>query len=98
MQQAFSEVQKLTGRYTKRGGGGVEIRRLEKISPYRISRLSLFNKHSEGDQMKEDEMGQACGTHGGEQRCVQDFGGKTEAKRPLGIPSSRWKNNFHVDI
>jgi hypothetical protein len=24
--------------------------------------------------MKEDEMGRTCGTHGGEERCLQGFG------------------------
>jgi len=43
-------------------------------------------------------MGEACGTHGGEQRCMQDFGGKPEAKRPLGITSRRWKNKFSVVV
>ena len=33
-----------------------------------------------------------------EQRCMHDFGWKPEAKRPLGIPSRRWENNFKVDV
>jgi len=48
--------------------------------------------------MKGDEIGEACGTHGGEKRCMQDFGGKPEANRPLGIPSHRRKNNFNADV
>jgi len=46
----------------------------------------------------DDEMGEACGTHGGDRRCMQDFDGKPEANRPLGIPSLRWKNNFNIDV
>jgi len=30
------------------------------------------------------EMDAACGMHGGEERCVQDFGGDVERKRSLG--------------
>jgi hypothetical protein len=30
-----------------------------------------------GDQIKKNEMGWACDTYGGEERCIQDFGGKT---------------------
>jgi hypothetical protein len=32
------------------------------------------------DQVKEDEMGRACGTHGGEEECIQGFGGKARRK------------------
>jgi hypothetical protein len=30
--------------------------------------------------VKEDEMGRACGTNGGEEECMQDFGGKARRK------------------
>jgi hypothetical protein len=33
-----------------------------------------LNKYYKGDQIKNDEMGEACGTYGGEARCVQNFG------------------------
>jgi hypothetical protein len=29
------------------------------------------------DQIKEDEMGGACGTHGGEEKCLKEFGGES---------------------
>jgi hypothetical protein len=29
---------------------------------------------------------------------MQDFGGKPEAKRPLGIPSHKPKNNVKVEV
>jgi len=48
--------------------------------------------------MKGDEIGEACGMHGGDKRSMQDFGGKPEAKRPLGVPSRRWKYNFNADV
>ena len=31
-------------------------------------------------------MGGACSTCGGEERCIQGFGGETEGKIPLGSP------------
>jgi hypothetical protein len=43
------------------------------------------------------EMGGACSTYGGEQWCVQDLGGETEGKRPLGRPRHRWKDNIKMD-
>jgi hypothetical protein len=30
--------------------------------------------YCEGDQSKEDEMGRACGAHGGGEGCIQHFG------------------------
>jgi hypothetical protein len=41
-----------------------------------MSRIVLFTKCS-GDLIKKNEMGRACGTYGGEERCIQVFGGDT---------------------
>jgi hypothetical protein len=30
-----------------------------------------------GDQVKKTEMRRTCGTHGGEERCIQGFSGET---------------------
>ena len=30
-----------------------------------------------GDKMEKNEMGGACGTYGGRERCAQGFGGET---------------------
>jgi len=43
-------------------------------------------------------MGGASGTYGGEQRCVQILVEKSEAKRPLGTPRSRWEYNIQMDL
>jgi len=48
----------------------------------------------EGDQMEEDEMGGACGTCGGEEKCVYHFGGKSDGMRPLLRPGQRWEDNI----
>ena len=36
------------------------------------------------DQIKKTEIGRACGTYGGEDKCIQGNGGESEGKRPLG--------------
>jgi hypothetical protein len=42
-----------------------------------------------GDQLKENEMGGACGMYGGRGKCIEDFDGTTEGKRPIGRPRRR---------
>ena len=34
-------------------------------------------KYYSGNQIRKNEMGGACGMYGGEERCVQGFGGET---------------------
>ena len=36
-----------------------------------------------GDQVKENKMGEACGTYGGEDKIVLGFGGESEGKSHL---------------
>jgi hypothetical protein len=43
-------------------------------------------------------VGGTCGTHGSGEVSVQDFGGKPEGKRPLGIPRRRWENGIRMDL
>jgi hypothetical protein len=43
-----------------------------------------------------NEMGWACGTYGGGERCAQV--GKPEGKRPLGRPRRRWEDNIKMDL
>jgi hypothetical protein len=35
-------------------------------------------------------MGKAYSTNSGEQKCIQDIGGKARRKKPLRRPRSRW--------
>jgi hypothetical protein len=37
----------------------------------------LLTKYHSGDQVKKTEMGRACGTYEGEERCIQGFSGET---------------------
>ena len=43
-------------------------------------------------------MDGACGTFGGEERCIQGLVGKPEGKRPLGRPRRRWEYNTKMDF
>ena len=49
-----------------------------------------------GDKIKKNEMGGTCSMYGGEERCIQGFGGKPEGKRPLGRPRHRWEDNIKI--
>jgi hypothetical protein len=33
-----------------------------------------------GDQVKEDEMGRACSTHGRDEKCIQNYNGKLKGR------------------
>jgi hypothetical protein len=48
--------------------------------------------------VKEDEMGRACSTNGGEKEAYRILVGKPERKRPLGRPRRRWVDNMKIDI
>jgi hypothetical protein len=61
----------------------------------------LHNLYSSPDiirQVKANEVGGACGTHGRGERSVQGFGGKSEGKRPLGRPRRRWEDGIRMDL
>jgi hypothetical protein len=51
----------------------------------------LFAKYSYNYQVKEDEMGRACGTNGERRNACRILVGKREGKRPVGIPRRRWR-------
>ena len=39
--------------------------------------ICTSHKYYSGDQIKKSDFGQACGKCGGQDRCIQDFGGET---------------------
>jgi hypothetical protein len=39
--------------------------------------IRVITKYYLGDQMKNNEMAEVCGTYGGEERCIEGFGGET---------------------
>jgi hypothetical protein len=46
----------------------------------------------------EDEMGRACSTNGEKRNAYRILVGKSERKRPLGIPRCRWVGNIKIDL
>jgi hypothetical protein len=48
--------------------------------------------------VKEDELVKACGTHGGEEKCIQSVVGKLEGERALGRPRCIWNGNTKMDL
>jgi hypothetical protein len=51
-----------------------------------------------GDQIEKNEMGGACSTYWGEERCIQSFGGKPEGKKPFEIPRRTWEDDIKMDL
>jgi hypothetical protein len=43
-------------------------------------KLVFFAEYNWSDQVKEDEKGRACKTHGGKEQCLQEFVGKARRK------------------
>lgn len=43
-------------------------------------------------------MGVACGTYGGEERCIRGFGEETQGKEPLGRHRHKWKDNIELNL
>jgi hypothetical protein len=54
--------------------------------------MTLFlTKYYLGNKIKTNEMGGACGTHGGQYTRIQSLVGKPEGKRALGKHKRRWE-------
>ena len=43
-------------------------------------------------------MDMACGTYGGEERCIEVFIWKPEGKGPLGKRRCRWEDNIKIHL
>jgi hypothetical protein len=44
------------------------------------------------------ENDRTCSTHGGEEKCIQNFGSKLEGKRPLGKIGRTWEDNIRMNL
>ena len=51
-----------------------------------------------GGKIEKNEVGGACGAHGGGERCTQVLVRKPEGKRPLGRPRRRWEDNIKMHL
>jgi hypothetical protein len=49
-------------------------------------------------QIKENEVGGTCGTHGRGQKSAQGFDGKARRKEPLGRPRRRWEDGIRINL
>jgi hypothetical protein len=58
----------------------------------------FFFKCNWNDQVKEDEMGRACSTHGEKRNAYRILVGKPEGKRPLGRLRPKWVDNSKMDF
>jgi hypothetical protein len=61
----------------------------------------LHNLYSYPDiirQVKANEVGRACGTHGRGEKAYKVLVGKPEGKRPLGRPRRRWEDGIRMDL
>ena len=50
------------------------------------------------DNIYKNEMGGTCCTYGGQERCIQSFGGETWRKEPFGRPRHRWDCKIKMDF
>jgi hypothetical protein len=60
--------------------------------------LVLFSKHILNDQIKEDEIGRACSTHGEKRNACRILVGKPDGKRPLERPRRRREDDIRIDL
>jgi hypothetical protein len=51
-----------------------------------------------GHQIKDDEIGGTCRTHGKIRNAYIIFVGKSEGNRPIGRPKHRWEDNIRRDL
>jgi hypothetical protein len=58
----------------------------------------LFTTYYYGDQIKEDEMGGACNTHGRDEKCIQISVRKPVKKKLFERNSSRWKDKIRTGL
>jgi len=60
--------------------------------------LSSSQKYYLDDQIKEDEIGRACGTYGVEEKGYRILVDKFEARRPFRSPRHRQEANKRIDL
>ena len=69
---------------------------MEKTTEREALRFVLLTTNYSADEIKNNEIGGACGTYEGEDRCLQCFGGESECKRTPGRPRHRWEKSIKM--
>jgi hypothetical protein len=57
----------------------------------------LLTKYYSGDKIKKNEIGGACGTDEGQEKCMQGFVIAIDGKKCPGRRMHRWDYNIKVD-
>jgi len=60
--------------------------------------LYSFTRYYSCDKITKNEMGGACGTRGGDERCRKDSVGIPEGKKPLGRPRHGWEDIIKMGV
>jgi hypothetical protein len=89
-----------------RGEGGITVfmnRVLRKISGSKGVEMTgewciLFASYCSGDEIKQNEMGGACGTYWENRIAYRVLMGKTKGRGPLGRRRGRWEDNIKIPI
>jgi hypothetical protein len=64
---------------------------------YSLRDVFLAKQHS-GEEIKNNEMGEACSTYWGEKTCIKGCGGIPEEKRPFGRPRRILQDITKMDL
>jgi hypothetical protein len=60
--------------------------------------ICTLNKYYSGDQIENNDMGGACGTHGGRRGAYRALMGRPDGKKPLGRRARRCEDNIKIDV
>jgi hypothetical protein len=55
-------------------------------------------KYNLNYEVKEDYMGRACNTHGGEEECMKQFRQSQMERDHWEDPRHKWKDNMKMDL
>ena len=58
----------------------------------------LPTQYCAGGKIEKNEVGGACGEHGGGERCAQGSSGETRRKEAIGETRRRWEYNIKMDL
>jgi hypothetical protein len=63
-----------------------------------LSLFIVFSKYYYGDEIKEDEMGGSCRTHGRDEKLTPSLSEILNGRDPLERFRGRWKENIKIDL